>query len=126
MNIKQILLITCVLVAVSGCQQGENKTQQTEAMSESSATSVLTQQVQRAIAKAKTEQDFRFYSLAGRRITVPGVDVEQQKDLLKQCGVKPLPDYKDHFKTPEQREQNKQQRAFAKAYNLEILKLCQQ
>lgn len=77
-----------------------------------------------AIEQALENADFRLLYSKGRRIVVPGLESIEISLLETQCGLKPMENSSDVIKTAEQRQQQKNQYAFAKKYNQSVYVAC--
>lgn len=77
-----------------------------------------------AIEQALENADFRLLHSKGRRLVVPGLESIEISILEAKCGLKPMLNSSDVIKTAEQRQQQKNQYAFAKKYNQSVYAAC--
>ena len=76
------------------------------------------------IEVAMTNQDFRLYGTTGRRVTIPGINVDEYDYAKAHCGIKHLPNTGDVLKSEEQRIDRNNTVDYMKEYNRKMLKLC--
>lgn len=123
-----ILLVLSVLF-ISGCNDDNASAEPkaiepTQSPQVSKKVTVLKDKVTIAIDQALANADFRLLHSKGRRIVVPGLESVELSLLKSQCGLKPMPESSDVIKTAEQRQQQKNQYAFAKQFNQAIYSKC--
>jgi hypothetical protein len=77
------------------------------------------------LANALLNKDFRLYATSGRRVTFPGVLVEDTEFVNRYCGKKFMANTGDVIRSEEQKTLRKQRVKYAKKYNQLMLKYCQ-
>jgi hypothetical protein len=77
------------------------------------------------LTHALLNKDFRLYATSGRRITFPGVLVEDTEFVNRYCGKKFMASTGDVIRSEEQKTLRKQSVEYAKKYNQLILEYCQ-
>ncbi len=120
-------VILCML-AISGCNVGQEQIAQHHSANEHSAnknaaTSTI---VEQKIAAALSQQDFRLYQSAGRRVVVPGFEKENIKPIKLICGLKVIPGSSDVLKSAQDKKAQRMRYQFAKQFNLVMFEHCQQ
>jgi len=76
------------------------------------------------IALAITKQDFSLYGTSGRRVTLPGVNMDEYDYVKAHCGIKHLPNAGDVIRSEEQRIARKKVVDYMMAYNKQMLGQC--
>lgn len=82
--------------------------------------------VLKAIANAKAAKDYRVYVTSGRRMIAPGIALENQQQVIDQCGVKYFPNTSDVVNDEYEKQSRKQRVEFIEQYNQEIVGYCRQ
>ncbi len=85
---------------------------------------VKTAQVNEDIKKAIENSDFRFWVIATRITTIPGVNFKSQNILSYRCGQKSLPGMGDIIYSKTHQSYYQQALTYAKSYNQKMEKLC--
>lgn len=125
----KVLLVCCTALVLNACTQDKSSTVNTTSKLQSvkpinTPLDSLDIAVADAIELALKKADFRLLHSQGRRIVVPGLESYELEILESQCGLKAITKSSDVLKTPEQRQQQKQQYAFAKRYNQAMYQQC--
>ena len=108
---------------ISGCN-GDSAIEDNQERQNIQVSEALDIEVADAIERALINADVRLLHSKGRRIVVPGLESYDLVLLESQCGLKALENSTDVLKTPEQRQQQKQQYRFAKRYNQLMYQQC--
>jgi len=112
-NLSKKLIISCLSVYfVVGC--GQTKPQPDTANS----------RVDIAIKQALLQKDYRLLVTSSRRVYAPGISTSEQSALLAKCGSKFMAGTGDVIKTEQERNKRKEQIAFMKDYNVEMVSHC--
>jgi len=125
-NFSSQLVLLLGLLFINGCND-ENANQAAEPTQSPQANKkvvVAKDKLTHAIEQALKNSDFRLLHSKGRRIVVPGLESLELSLLKSQCGLKAMLDSSDVIKTAEQRQQQKNNYAFAKKYNQSVYIAC--
>jgi hypothetical protein len=116
------------LISIVGCDN--NKTSEVdgnmheEEVIQQAVGEAVNSDVSLAVQQAIASEDYRLLHSKGRRVVVPGLEQLTLPLLESQCGLKPMKNSTDVIKSTEQRQQQKAQYAFAKAFNQVIYTEC--
>jgi hypothetical protein len=114
-----ITLLTCFVVSsvLQGCTK-ESKTPQDIAKDKEFS------RIEVVLNEAVSNQDFRLYGLAGRRVVLPGFESENFSQIKKRCGVRLLSRTGDVLKNNKDREERRENYQFALKINSKLYPLC--
>jgi hypothetical protein len=73
---------------------------------------------------AVSNQDYRLYGIAGRRIVLPGFESENYSQIKQRCGVRLLSGTGDVLKNNKDREKRRANYQFALKINSKLYALC--
>ncbi|MFY8299632.1 hypothetical protein AAEU28_12765 [Pseudoalteromonas sp. SS15] len=109
------------IALLAGCLVGCAYTAQpTQASAQQSSQREITKQIKQALEK----NDYRLLALASRRLVFPGLEQEDSATLKTICGVRYVDNSTDIIKNTEDKQKRRDAYAFAKSFNLAILKHC--
>jgi len=118
-------LLVLGLLFIGACNDDHVKsTEPTQSPQANKKVTITKDKITTAIELALANADFRLLHSKGRRIVVPGLESLEISLLKSQCGLKPMTESGDVIKTAEQRQQQKNQYAFAKQFNQAIYVKC--
>jgi hypothetical protein len=73
---------------------------------------------------AVSNQDYRLYGIAGRRIVLPGFESENYSQIKQRCGVRLLSGTGDVLKNNKDRDKRRANYQFALEINSKLYALC--
>jgi hypothetical protein len=114
-----ITLFTCFVV--SSILQGCTKASKTP---EDIAKDKEFSRIEVAINDAVSQQDYRLYGIAGRRIVLPGFETESFNEIKAHCGVRLLSGTGDVLKNNKDRAERRKNYQFALKINSKLYALC--
>jgi hypothetical protein len=114
-----ITLFTCFVVSSS--LQGCTKASKTP---EDIAKDKEFSRIEIALNGAVSQQDYRLYGIAGRRIVLPGFEAENFSEIKGRCGVRILSGTGDVLKNNKDRDERRKNYQFALKMNRKLYALC--
>ena len=114
-----ITLFTCFVV--SSVLQGCTKASKTP---EDIAKDKEYSRIEIALNSAVSQQDYRLYGIAGRRIVLPGFEAENFNEIKARCGVRILSGTGDVLKNNKDRDERRKNYQFALKMNSKLYALC--
>jgi hypothetical protein len=114
-----ITLLTCFVVssALQGCTK-ESKT------AEGIAKDKEFSRIEVVLHEAVSNQDYRLYGIAGRRVVLPGFETENFSEIKQRCGVRLLSGTGDVLKNNKDRDERRENYQFALKVNSKLYALC--
>ena len=114
-----ITLLTCFVVSsvLQGCTKESTIPADTAKDKELSRIDVV-------LNDAVSNQDYRLYGIAGRRVVLPGFESENFSQIEKRCGVRLLSGTGDVLKNNKDREERRENYQFALKVNSKLYALC--
>lgn len=73
---------------------------------------------------AVSNQDYRLFGIAGRRVVLPGFESENFSEIEKRCGVRLLSGTGDVLKNNKDRDERRENYQFALKVNSKLYVLC--
>lgn len=86
----------------------------------------LESKVSNDVQQAVSNQDFHLYSLGGRVPNFPGIDSNEQDELVAKCGKRIMENTSDVIKREEDFKRLEIAFEYAKQYNKKMQKFCKQ
>jgi hypothetical protein len=115
---KLVTSVLLMLIAITACDEqiagGDKKV----------LNSRSEQQLSAALAQAKANNDLRLFATKGRRLVIPGIEVQQYEKIKSRCGVKYIENSGDVLKDQQDKNRRRQNYQFAVDYNQKIITLC--
>jgi hypothetical protein len=114
-----ITLLTCFVVSsvLQGCTK-ESKTPQDIAKDKEFS------RIEVVLNEAVSNQDYRLYGIAGRRVVLPGFESANFSEIKQRCGVRLLSGTGDVLKSNKDREERRENYQFASKVNSKLYSLC--
>jgi len=114
-----ITLLTCIVVSsvLQGCTNESTIPADTAKDKEYSRIEVV-------LNDAVSNQDYRLYGIAGRRVVLPGFESKNFSQIEKRCGVRLLSGTGDVLKNNKDREARRENYQFALKVNSKLYALC--
>lgn len=114
-----ITLLTCFVVSsvLQGCTK-ESKTPEDIAKDKEFS------RIEVVLNDAVSNQDYRLYGIAGRRVVLPGFESENFSEIKQRCGVKLLSGTGDVLKNNKDRDERRENYQFALKVNNKLYALC--
>jgi hypothetical protein len=80
--------------------------------------------IEMVLNDAISNQDYRLYGIAGRRIVLPGFETENFNEIKARCGVRLLSGTGDVLKNNKDRDERRKDYQFAFKVNSKLYTLC--
>jgi len=91
-----------------------------------SSQKTINDKVNTRISQALAIKDYRLLGLSGRRITAPGIVIQEMSGAIKRCGIQLLPHSGDVLKTEADRARRKSLFQLAEQFNQQMYLHCLQ
>lgn len=86
----------------------------------------VSEDVQKALAFATENKDYRLLVTSGRNMSIPGVKSSDYQTVIELCGKKYNPKAGDVLTSEEQRTARKKEINYMRQYNEQMLNICQE
>ncbi len=121
MNKYTLLIYFFTFVVVNSVLQGCSKASK---IPENITKNKELSQIEIVLNDAVSKQDYRLYGIAGRRIVLPGFEVENFSEIKLRCGVRLLSGTGDVLKNNNDRDERRKNYQFALKINSKLYALC--